>query len=99
MRPILLITSCVSFLLLAGLPSLNAQTAKPDTVTVGIYITSVHDIDFKDKEYTINFWLWLKYKNKAFDFSQNLEVPQAKTVSKSFVTVDSSGDQVYMQMK
>jgi hypothetical protein len=77
----------------------SAQSEKPDTVSVGIYITSIHDIDFKQKEYTVNFWLWLKYKNSAFDFYNNLEVPQAKTVTKSFVTVDSSGDRIYMQMK
>ena len=77
----------------------NAQEIKPDTVSVGIYITSIHDIDFKQKEYSINFWLWLKYKNREFDFLQNLEVPQAKTVDKSFSSVDSSGEQVYMQMK
>jgi len=77
----------------------NNVESKPDTVKVGIYITSVHDIDFKQKEYTANLWLWLKYKNKDFDFLQNLEVPQAKTVTRSFVTVDSSGEEVYVQMK
>lgn len=76
-----------------------AQDVKPDTVKVGIYITSIHDIDFKQKEYAVNFWLWLKYKNKDFDFLQNLEVPQAKTVSRSFATVDSSDGRIYMQMK
>jgi hypothetical protein len=77
----------------------HAQEIKPDTVSVGIYITSVHDIDFKQKEYTVTFWLWLKYKNKQFDFLQNLEVPQAKTVARSFATVDSTGDSIYMLMK
>jgi len=77
----------------------RSQTTKPDTVKVGIYITSVHDIDFKQKEYTADLWLWLKYKNKDFDFLQNLEVPQAKTVNRSFVTVDSSNAEIYMQMK
>jgi hypothetical protein len=76
-----------------------AQDAERDTVSVGIYITSIHDIDFKQKEYTVTFWLWLKYKNKDFDFLKNLEVPQAKTVDKSFSTVDSSGDKISMQMK
>jgi hypothetical protein len=76
-----------------------ALDVKPDTVRVGIYITSIHDIDFKQKEYTVTFWLWLKYKNKGFDFLQNLEVPQAKTVARSFATVDSTGDSVYMLMK
>ncbi len=76
-----------------------AQDTVPDTVYTGIYITSIHDIDFKEKEYTINFWLWLKYKNKEFDFIQNLEVPQAKTVVKSFSTIDTSNNVVYLLMK
>ena len=77
----------------------HSQKAKPDTVKVGIYVTSVHDIDFKQKEYAVQLWLWLKYKNKKFDFDKNLEIPMAKSVEKSFSTIDTSGDQVYMQMK
>jgi hypothetical protein len=80
-------------------PHSQAQDSPPDTVSVGIYITSIHDIDFKQKEFSITFWLWLKYKNKDFDFLKNLEVPQAKTVEKSFSTVDSSGEKIYMLMK
>jgi len=76
-----------------------AQPSKPDTVKVGIYITSIHNIDFRAKEYTINFWLWLKYKNKDFDFSQNLEVPQAKSVDKSFSVIDSSNNMIFLEMK
>jgi hypothetical protein len=34
-----------------------AQKNTPDTVKTGIYVTSIHDIEFKDKEYTVNFWL------------------------------------------
>lgn len=81
--------------------SLQAQdsTKVPDTVKAGLYITSIHDIDFKAKEYAINFWLWLRYKNPAFDFEKNLEVPGAKTVSMNFVTKDTTGGQVYIQMK
>ena len=76
-----------------------AQNEIPDTVYTGIYITSIHDIDFKEKEYTVSFWLWLKYKNAAFDFVQNLEVPQAKTVTRSFSTMDTSNNKVYLLMK
>src|SRR5215467_3295665 len=76
-----------------------AGETKPDTVKVGIYITSIHNVDFKEKEYAINFWLWLKYKNKDFDFLQNLEVPQAKSVDKSFAVVDSSNGRIFIQMK
>src|SRR6478672_854394 len=51
------------------------EKAVPDTVKVGIYVTSVHNIDFKQKQYDINLWLWLKYKNPDFDFQKNLEIP------------------------
>lgn len=89
----------VLVLLLLFSALLRAEETPRDTVRVGIYITSIHDIDFKEKEYVITFWLWLKYKNPDFDFVNNLEVPQAKSVEKSFFTIDSSREQIYMQMK
>ena len=79
--------------------TVKAENIVRDTVKTGIYITSIHNIDFKQKEYTIDLWLWLKYKNKKFDFLQNLEVPMAKTVNKSFSTIDTSNDKVYLLMK
>jgi hypothetical protein len=88
------------FLILIGIGlSAFAQKNVPDTVRSGVYVTSIHDINFKDKEYTVNFWLWLKYKNKDFNFKENLEIPQAKTVEKSFSTLDTSGNEVYLLMK
>jgi hypothetical protein len=75
------------------------QITSPDTVKVGVYVTSIHDIDFKQKEYALQLWLWLKYKNKEFDFEKNLEIPMAKSVEKSFSTIDTSDGQVYLQMK
>jgi hypothetical protein len=79
-------------------PADTAQVTK-DTVRAGVYITSIHNIDFKAKEYTIDLWLWLKYRNPKFDFLQNMEIPQAKTVTKSFSTIDTTGNQVYLLMK
>lgn len=76
-----------------------AQETKLDTVRVGVYVTSIHDIDFKQKEYAVQLWLWLKYKNKEFDFDKNLEIPMAKSVEKSFSTMDTTDGQVYIQMK
>jgi len=93
------IAAFLLFFLCISATDSHAQDIKKDTVKVGIYITSIHDIDFKQKEYAITFWLWLKYKNRQLDFLNNLEVPQAKTVEKSFSLVDSSGEVVSMQMK
>jgi hypothetical protein len=91
---LLLIFICFSFLL-----PLSAQNSKPDTVKVGIYVTSIHSVDFKQKEYAIQLWLWLRYNNKEFAFDKNLEIPMAKSVDRSFYTVDTSNGEVYMQMK
>jgi hypothetical protein len=79
--------------------SIGQTTTAPDTVKTGIYVTSIHDIDFKQSEYTVNCWLWLTYKNKDFDFLRNLEIPQAKSFTKSYSTVDSSNGKVYILMK
>lgn len=77
----------------------HAQKEIPDTVYTGIYITSIHDIDFKQNEYTTNLWLWMRYKRKEFDFVQNLEIPQAKTFTKMYTTVDTSENGIYVLMK
>ena len=91
---VLAILFAISFL------TADAQSpSAPDTVKVGVYIVSIHDIDFKQKEYVVSFWLWLKYKNKDFYFVKNLEVPQAKSVDKSFSVLDTSGEVVSLQMK
>ncbi|MBS1511358.1 MAG: hypothetical protein JST86_10995 [Bacteroidetes bacterium] len=89
---------CTLFLYCGVLHSF-AGDDNPDTVRTGIYVTSIHDIDFKQKEYAVDCWLWLKYKRKEFDFVQNLEIPQAKSVNKLFSTIDSSGGRIYLLMK
>lgn len=87
------------FLLIFCIPFAKAAH-KPDTVFVGTYINSIHDVDFKENQYSINLWLWLKYKKYDFDFSKYMEVPMAKTVDKSFYTVDTLADgRIYMLMK
>jgi hypothetical protein len=94
----LLFAVCSAVMLMCS----SAASSKdvPDTVTVGIYITSVHDVDFRQKEYSINLWLWLKYKRPEFDFMKNLEVPMAKTFEKSYATLDTlDDDRIYILMK
>ena len=78
---------------LASLLSSAAETSvNPDTVSVGIYITSIHDVEFRQKEFSANLWLWLKYKRKEFDFTKNLEIPGAKTFEQSYTTIDTLED-------
>jgi len=100
MKKILIIAGILSLSLtaVAGSPAPPEQII-PDTVQVGIYITSIHNIDFIEREYSITFWLWMKYRNKKLNFSKYLEIPNAKTHTCEFSNVDSSKDQVSMLMK
>jgi hypothetical protein len=84
--------------------SLNfySLSAQPDTVKVGTYVISIHDINFRDKEYTARFWLWFLYRNQEFDFSTQLDIPNAKSIDSPQIipTIKINGmDLVTMKMK
>src|SRR5437868_2769427 len=89
MKKNLLLPFFVLLLLLHSLKS-NAEKTHSDTVRTGIYITSIHNIDYKQKEYAISFWLWFNYKNREFDFQKYLEIPQAKSVSITYTDIDTT---------
>ncbi|MCU0417596.1 MAG: hypothetical protein MUE33_10475 [Cytophagaceae bacterium] len=72
---------------------------KPDTVKVGSYLMSLHDVNFHDKEYTMRFWLWFLYNNPDFDFTTQVEIPNAKSFEKPDVIVDTIQGKTWVLMK
>ena len=90
-----------------GLSSFAASQPPPDTVKVGVYVISVHDIDFHDKEYTIRFWLWFVYKPQVpnpddpiqFNFEDQIDIPNAKEIEISESIADTVRGKVWMQLK
>lgn len=71
----------------------------PDTVRIGAFVISVHDINFHDKEYTMRFWLWFLHKNEAFDFSKQLDIPNAKSIEFEEPITDSLDGKAWVIMK
>lgn len=71
----------------------------PDTVKVGAYIISVHDINFHNKEYTVRLWLWLLYDNQEFDFPTQIDIPNAKHIDKPEVIMDMVDGKMWQLMK
>jgi hypothetical protein len=67
-------------LLAAGRGALSQTTPRPDTVKAGVYIISLHDINFRDKEYTMRFWLWFIHNNPNFEFKSQLDIPNAEEI-------------------
>ena len=89
------------FLFLLFFRNSEAQEIKsvPDTVKIGTYIVSLHDINFHDKEYTLRFWMWMLYSNPKFDFANRVEVPNAKSLEKPETLVDSSNNLIWVLLK
>jgi len=77
----------------------SAGTDAPDTVDVGAYVISVHDINFHDKQYTVRFWLWFLYDNPDFDFSNQLDIPNAKGIDKPDIILDSLDGKAWVILK
>jgi hypothetical protein len=71
----------------------------PDTVKIGAYVISVHNINFHDKEYTVRFWLWFLHKQPDFDFSKQLDIPNAKSIEFEPPIIDSIGHKAWIIMK
>lgn len=86
-------------LLLFVSASALALNPKPDTVKAGVYIISVHDINFRDKEYTLRFWLWFIYDNPSFDFEKQLDLPNAKDIEIQQAIYDSLDGKKWVIMK
>lgn len=71
----------------------------PDTVRAGAYIINIHDINFRDKEYTIRFWLWMLYDNPSFDFAEQIDIPNAKEIEKPAPLMDLVEGKTWQLMK
>jgi hypothetical protein len=93
----------IAFLALALFATASAfsqvEKSHPDTVKAGVYIISVHDINFRDKEYTLRFWLWFVYDNPAFDFAGQLDLPNAKDIDIQETIYDSLDGKRWVIMK
>jgi hypothetical protein len=89
----------IVLLFLLVISSLSITHAQPDTVSVGSYVISVHDINFRDKQYTMRFWLWFVYDNPDFDFSTQLDIPNAKSIDSPEIILDSLDGKTWAIMK
>ncbi|MBL7850414.1 MAG: hypothetical protein JNN04_05900 [Cyclobacteriaceae bacterium] len=92
------IASLLAGVILAWAP-LASRAQAPDTVKVGAYVISVHDINFHDKEYTIRFWLWFLYNNPEFDFTTQLDIPNAKTIEPPESIIDTVDGKTWVMLK
>ncbi len=98
-KQLFFLLSCLGFFLFAEVKE-TVAAKQPDTVLAGAYVISVHDINFHDKEYTMRYWLWFLYDNPDFDFVSQVEVPNAKSLERPDIIVDTfDTGQIWVLMK
>jgi hypothetical protein len=100
MIPRFVLISLICHLLFSAHAQDEEQDVLPaDTVKIGAYIISVHDINFQDKEYTLRFWLWTLYRNPALDFATQIDIPNAKSIDEPQVIIDVIDGVTWQLMK
>ena len=78
----------VVFLLSCENNEYRNQITKPNSwVTVNVKVFRISDIRFSDQQYSIDFQLYMDYRDTSFDFSQidflnKLQFPDFKKYSK-----------------
>lgn len=90
----------IGFIAGVFLPSkVYAQESGPDTVRIGCYIISLHNFNFREKEYTARFWLWMLYDSPDIEFHDDVEIPNAKTLNFDAMVDDSTAGYKWIQLK
>lgn len=58
--------------------SQSEEESVPDTVKLGVFFTSVYDLNLADKSFTADFWIWYNYTNDSINPLESIEISNAK---------------------
>ncbi len=73
--------------------------AQKDSVQVGMFITNLYDFDLANNCYTTEFWAWSIYKNPKYNFKDNQEISNSKTVATSNYLLEKKDNVLWEQKK
>jgi hypothetical protein len=71
----------------------------PDTVKVGMFINSIYDLNFEERSFKIDFWLWCVFKNKELPINDWVEFPQTKSFEFNNIVQEEHGDLQWLTMR
>lgn len=97
-RLIAAVVFCIGVLVNSAAYSQDS-VSRPDTVKIGCYIVSLHNFNFREKEYTARFWLWMLYDSPEIEFHDDVEIPNAKTLHFDAIVDDSTEGNKWVQLK
>ena len=65
--------------------------AQIDTVTVGLFVTDLYDLNLAEKSYRADFWLWFNYADSTLRPQETLELPTARALDRRLAYVENVG--------
>lgn len=75
--------------MLVGFITDTAAQAAPSPVTIGSYVKEVRDLDFRDNKYTVDFYIWFRWKEtnalKNYKPLESFELVNGEVEDKSSV--------------
>lgn len=73
--------------------------AKPDTVKIGMYLTSLHDLDLSAHSFKYDAYYWCRYANPEFDFANEFEVMNSNDVALESPYLQNIGNDILFSTK
>ena len=64
----------------------DAAPAKVETIDVGIYLNQITGVDLRNNTFSVDFWIWFRWKNSALKPMDSFEVISGKVTSKTNCT-------------
>jgi hypothetical protein len=71
-----------------------AQTV-PATASVGVYFTSLYDLDLANKSFNVDFWLWFNYSDSSLKPLETVEIANAKSFSYSLPDLEAKDGKIW----
>lgn len=69
----------LTLLLVCGIAALSGLPAQsPSSTGVGLYVTSLYDLDLASKSFNVDFWLWFNYTDSTLKPLETVEIANAK---------------------
>jgi hypothetical protein len=74
----ILLVSLMGACLLGKSYAQDEEAVVPDTVKLGVFFTSIYDLNLAEKSFTADFWIWYNYTNDSINPLESVEISNAK---------------------
>jgi hypothetical protein len=82
----------IGFLSVLLLFTAKSFSQEKDTISIGVYITSIYDLSLPENSFKTDFWLWFNYKNDSLKPLETIELVNAKEIEISMPSTEKKNN-------